>query len=69
MSLGKFSVVSGFSNMLYAKKRKLGNAGSQQKCRISTESLPNKKYPLVTVTISRKLLESNQFAIQVPFWL
>ena len=31
MSLWKFSVVSGFSNMLYGKKRKPGNAGNQQK--------------------------------------
>ena len=31
MSLQKFSVVSGFSNMLYSKKRKPGNAGNQQK--------------------------------------
>ena len=28
MSLWKFSVVSGFSYMLYGKKGKLGNAGS-----------------------------------------
>ena len=27
----KLSVVSGFSNMLYGKKRKPGNAGNQQK--------------------------------------
>ena len=40
-----------------------------RKCRISTESFLNKKNPLVTVTISRKLLESYQFAIQVPVWL
>ena len=29
--LWKFSVVSGFLNMLYGKKRKPGNAESQQK--------------------------------------
>ena len=30
MTLWRFSVVSGFSNMLYGKKRKPGNAGNQQ---------------------------------------
>ena len=27
----KLSVISGFSNMVYGKKRKLGNAGNQRK--------------------------------------
>ena len=31
MSLYKFSVVSGFSNMLHPKKQKTGYAGNKQK--------------------------------------
>ena len=40
------------------------------KCRESTESFLNeKKNLLLTVAITRKLLKSYQFVIQVLFWL
>ena len=42
------------SNMLYRKKWEPGK---------STESFPNKKHPLLTVTITIKLLKSYQFFI------
>ena len=50
----KFSVDSEFSNVLYGKKRKPGNAGNQQK------AFYIKKHPVLTITITRKLLKSNQ---------
>ena len=53
MSLWKFSVVSGFSNILYGKKTKLGNAGNRQKALQS----------LLIFEIARKLLKL------LPFWL
>ena len=57
MSLRKFSVVSGFSNMPYGKKRKPGNAGNQEKAFLM------KIHRLSTVTTTRKLLKSRQFVI------
>ena len=45
MSLSKFPVVSVFSNMLFSKIRKPGNARSYQK------ALYIRKHPLLTVTI------------------
>ena len=63
IKLSKFSVLSAFSNMLYGKKRKPGNAGNQQK------AFYIRKHSLLAVTIIRKLLKSYQFGIYVSFWL
>ena len=53
----KLSVDSGFSNVFYGKKRKPGNAGSQQK------TFWIKKQPVLMITITGKLRKSNQFVI------
>ena len=63
IKLSKFSMVFVFSNMLYSKKPKAGNAGNQQK------AFEIRKNSLLAVTIIRKLLKSYQFGIYVPFWL
>ena len=52
-----FRVVSGFSNMLYSKKRKPENAGNQQK------AFYIRDHPLLTVNSTGKLLKSQQFVI------
>ena len=43
MSFWKFSMVSAFSNMLYVKKRKPGNAENQKK------AFQIKKHPVLTL--------------------
>ena len=53
----KLSEGSTFSNMLYGKKRRPGNARNRQKV------FQMKKHLLLTVTITRKLLKSYQFVI------
>ena len=57
MSFWNISVVSGFLNMLYGKKRKPRNAVHQQK------AFYMKKHLVLTNTITEKQLKSNQFII------
>ena len=52
-----FSLDSGFSNILYGKKQKPRCNRNQEK------ALQIKKYPVLTVTTTRKLLKSHQFVI------